>query len=84
MGASVYIIRSERNGRYYTGQAQDPQHRLREHNDGKVKATRYMRPWVLVYIEEFADATEARRREYWIKSMKSRSYLESLIEGQLR
>ena len=76
---SVYILRSERNGRYYTGFSADPRRRLLEHNDGKVRATRYARPWTLVYTEQFDDDTSARRREYKLKSMKSRVYLEALI-----
>ena len=80
MSHGVYILRSERNGRYYTGSSFDPLRRLDEHNAGKVTATRYLRPWSLVYTEEFPDATTARQREYKLKSMKSRVYLESLIE----
>ena len=80
--ASVYILRSERNGRYSTGYALDVHNRLTEHNEGRVKATRYLRPWVLVYVETCSDATAARKREYQLKSMKSRVYLEQLISEQ--
>ena len=83
MSSFVYILQSERNGRYYTGFSSDPEARLREHHDGKVRATRYLVPWVLVYREECAGATAARKREYQIKAMKSRVYLESLIAGGL-
>ncbi len=79
VGYSVYILRSERNGRYYTGFSANPIRRLQEHNDGKVKATRYARPWMLVYTQPFEDETSARKREYKLKSMKSRAYLEALI-----
>jgi len=47
--------------------------------EGKVKATRYARPWTLVHAERFEDSTSARRREYKLKSMKSRTYLEAII-----
>ena len=72
MSYSVYILRSERNGRYYTGYSADPIRRLQDHNDGKVKATRYVRPWTLVYTRLFEDETSARRREHKLKSVKSR------------
>jgi putative endonuclease len=78
---SVYVIRSERNGRYYIGFSGRPEARLEEHNAGTVKATRYLRPWTLVYSEQFTDASAARRREHHLKSMKSRKYLEALIRG---
>ena len=79
---SVYILRSERNGRYYTGYALDVSNRLLDHNQGRVKATRYLRPWVLVYVETHNNATSARKREYQIKSMKSRIYIEQQIAQQ--
>jgi putative endonuclease len=75
----VYVLCSIRNGRYYTGFSVDPEARLIDHNNGKVSATRYLRPWVIAYIERCADATAARKREYEIKSMKSRPYIERLI-----
>ncbi|MCH8920750.1 MAG: GIY-YIG nuclease family protein [Chloroflexi bacterium] len=57
MSYSVYILRSERNGCYYTGYSADPIRRLQEHNDSKVKATRYVRPWTPVYTRQFEDET---------------------------
>jgi len=83
MSSFVYVLQSERNSRYYTGFSSDPEARLTEHNEGKVRATRYLVPWVLVYREECADATAARKRECQIKAMKSRVYLESLIAEDL-
>ncbi|MDO8614925.1 MAG: GIY-YIG nuclease family protein [Dehalococcoidia bacterium] len=82
MAHFVYILRSERTGRYYTGYSADPQRRLEDHNRGQVKATRYGIPWSLVYTESFGEAREARQREYKLKSMKSRAFLESLIQRE--
>jgi putative endonuclease len=81
--AWVYVLLSERNGRFYIGSSGNPEARLDDHNQGRVKATRHLRPWTLVYREEFADAVSARRREYKLKSMKSHSYIQSLIDAQL-
>ncbi len=75
----VYILESQRNGRYYVGFSADPEKRLAAHNDGSVKATRHLRPWKLIYREEHPDPTSARRREYQIKAMKSRKYIQALI-----
>ena len=75
----VYILQSERNGRYYIGQTNSLDRRVQQHNEGRVNATKYMRPWVLVYREEYAEGTEARQREWWLKAQKSRLLLEHLI-----
>jgi putative endonuclease len=79
MAAYVYVLRSERNGRYYIGYSADLATRLATHNAGHVKATRNLRPWVLVYSEAHADETSARKREWSLKASKSRRLIERLI-----
>jgi len=75
----VYIMQSEKNWSYYTGYTKDLFERLRYHNTGKVKATRYLVPYKVVYTEAYESATEARKREYYIKSQKSKKFIEALI-----
>jgi predicted GIY-YIG superfamily endonuclease len=53
---------------------------LLRHNNGLVSATRNKGPWVLVYFENFNSQIEANQRELEIKSMKSKSYIEKLID----
>ena len=76
--AWVYVLRRERNGRYYIGHTTNLVQRLETHNAGSVKATRYLRPWELVYSEKHPDGTSARRREAYLKRLKSRRALEGL------
>ncbi len=78
--AFVYILESARNGRYYIGHTKDMVQRLATHNAGRVKAARHLRPWHLLYTEEWPDATAARKREAHLKRLKSRRALEALIE----
>ena len=75
----AYILQSEKNGRYYIGYSSNVTARLASHNAGVVKATRYLRPWKLVYTEPFDTATSARQREWALKAMKSRVAIERLI-----
>ncbi len=75
----VYILQSERNGSYYVGYSEDAVRRLEQRKAGKVKTTRYRRPYRLVYQEICPTETEARQREYYIKSQKSKKFLEGLI-----
>ncbi len=78
--ACVYVLRSERNGRFYIGCPSDLETRLSTHNAGAVKATRYLRPWTVVYTEPCVDLTAARKREWQLKQLKSRIAIEALIE----
>jgi putative endonuclease len=78
----VYIIQSEVTGKLYTGITNDPQKRIRAHNQGKgAKATRAGRPWGLIYLEGVADKGSALRREFAIKQLP-RSKKLTLTQGQ--
>ena len=75
----VYILRSERNGRYYVGSTNDMTRRLGEHNCGHTPSTRGKGPWVLAYSEPAKNEAEARQRDREIKAWKSRIMIEKLI-----
>ncbi|MCI0904195.1 MAG: GIY-YIG nuclease family protein, partial [Chloroflexi bacterium] len=57
----VYLLRSERTGRYYIGSTGDIQNRVEQHNAGMPKSTKSFRPWRLVHQEEFDSLSEARQ-----------------------
>ena len=78
----VYILQSEKNGSFYTGFTKDVYKRLVQHNEGKVKSTKFVRPFIVVYSKAYQNATEARRQEYYIKYQKSRKFIEQLITGR--
>jgi putative endonuclease len=77
--AYVYILKSLKNNRFYIGSTNDIDRRLDEHNRGKSLYTKSVRPFELVYKEEFLLLKDARKREYLIKKKKSRKYIETLI-----
>jgi putative endonuclease len=79
MSYFVYILRSQKDGRYYVGSTQDPSERLQRHNEGRSKYTKAKRPWDLIYFEEYPDRSSAVRREDEIKSRKSRDFIETLV-----
>lgn len=75
----VYMLRCRDNS-LYTGYTNDPQRRLAVHNAGNgAKYTRSRLPVTLVYQEEFADKTEAQKREWAIKQL-TKPQKEALIE----
>ena len=82
----VYVLRNEKNSRFYIGYSGDLEARLSQHNAGKVKATRYLRPMSIAYTEAFKTSTEARSRERYLKSLKSHKShkaVEDLINNEL-
>ena len=76
----VYILKSKKNGKYYIGCTKDVEKRLKKHNSGKTKSIKAFIPYFIIHKEEFSDFGEARKREYFIKSQKSRKYIEALIK----
>ena len=80
MAFYLYILESEVNERFYIGTAADLDDRIKRHNEGRSKSTKFGRPWKMVYTEEFASRSEAMARERQLKRWKNRDRIESLIK----
>ena len=78
----TYILFSTKLNKYYVGACIDMERRLYEHNTGHSTFTRPGIPWELRYKESFDTLLEAKKREAYIKRMKSRKYIEQLITGR--
>lgn len=66
----VYILLSQKDRKFYIGATSNLEKRLKYHNSGKNKSTRYRAPFILVYSEEYTDKNEAYKREFYLKSPK--------------
>ena len=76
----VYLLVSQRTGRWYTGSTVGLQKRILSHNAGKNTATKAGRPWRLVYCEIGLSREDARARERYLKSGKGRKYLKQRLK----
>ena len=75
----TYVLYSAKLNKYYIGACTDLERRLYEHNIGHSKFTSTGIPWILKHSESFDTLQEAKKRELYIKRMKSRKYIESLF-----
>ena len=75
----TYILKSLTSGRFYIGQTDNLESRLKRHNENTVKSTRNRGPWEMMYVEEYDSRSEAMIREKYLKSLKSRRSIEELI-----
>jgi putative endonuclease len=75
----TYILFSAKLNKYYVGACTDLQKRLHEYNVGHSRFTSTRIPWEIKYSESFETLQEAKKRELFIKRMKSRKYIESLL-----
>ncbi|MBU4461968.1 GIY-YIG nuclease family protein, partial [Patescibacteria group bacterium] len=67
----VYVLRSEKDGKYYIGFTTNLKNRFQEHHDGKVRSTFYRRPLELIYYECYKNKDIAKAREGQLKSGKA-------------
>ncbi len=79
----VYILYSKSLDGYYVGFTNCIERRLTEHNRKKGKYTDRGIPWELVYSEVFETKREAKEREQFIKSRKSKIYIIELNKQQV-
>ncbi len=76
-------MQSQKNGKYYIGSTSDIDKRLSAHNHGYSIYTKRNGPFELVYKEDYQTLSEARRREYYLKSLKSSKVIERLINAAI-
>jgi putative endonuclease len=79
----VYVLRSEKDGYFYTGYSNDVRRRLQEHNDGKVNSTKNRTPLVLVYWEGCLNQQDATRREKYLKTAWGKRYIKNRLANYL-
>jgi putative endonuclease len=75
----TYILYSEIIDTFYVGSTGNLEDRLQRHNSGRSTYTKRGVPWKLVYQKEYPTKSEAYQAEMYIKSQKSRQYIERLI-----
>ena len=75
----VYIIESEKNGRYYTGQTDNLDKRIERHNKGRNLSTKAYIPWKLKWWKEYETRAEAIIAENKIKSIKKREGIVKFV-----
>jgi len=77
----VYVLRSEVDGKLYTGYTADLRKRLESHNNGEVKSTKARRPLVLVYFEGCLNQQDATHREQYLKTTYGKRYLKNRLKN---
>ncbi|MBP7906251.1 MAG: GIY-YIG nuclease family protein [Alphaproteobacteria bacterium] len=85
MGYHVYILQSETTGRYYCGQTNGIEERVRKHNDPAYRGTRTTKvfegPWNLLWKEEYNCRGDAMRMERAIKKRGIARFLKERSES---
>lgn len=80
----VYVLRSIKDKRLYSGYTSDLRQRFIEHNKGKVEVTKNRKPFKLIYYEAYIHQQDATAREKFFKTQWGRNYLKRVIKNYWR
>lgn len=75
----TYVLRSNKDRDLYIGWTNDLKSRVKEHNSGKVEATKNRLPLKLIYYEACLSREGAIKREKQLKTGFGRAYLKRRI-----
>jgi len=79
----VYVLRSEKDGKFYVGYTSDLKNRLELHNKGGVASTKSRRPLTLIYYEASLHEQDALHREKYLKTAYGKRYVKSRLRRYL-
>ena len=79
----VYVLWNKKHAKPYTGQTDDLEKRLAQHNDPEQTLTRYTKRydggWELIHQEKYATRREAIIRERELKTGNGRAWLKANV-----
>lgn len=80
----VYVLRSIKDEKLYSGYTADLKSRFNYHNEGKVEATKHRRPFKLIYYESYLHQQDATTREKFFKTQWGRNFLKRVLKNYFK
>ncbi len=79
----TYVLKSEKDGKLYTGYTKNLKQRFGLHQKGKIASTKSRRPFKLVYFEGCLSQKDATNREKYLKTFHGKMFLGNRIKSYL-
>lgn len=79
----IYVLRSLKDKKLYSGYTADLKARIIEHNKGRVGSTKNRKPFKLIYYEAYLHQQDATAREKFFKTQWGRNYLKRVLKNYL-
>ena len=76
----TYILRSKKDGKWYTGYTDNLRKRFKMHNSNQVSSTKGRGPFELIYYEACLNQQDATAREKFLKSGPGKQYLKNRLK----
>ena len=77
----VYVLQSEKDGKYYVGYTKDLNVRFEQHQKGQVQSTKSRLPFKLIYYEASISKEDALKREKHLKTFYGKMYLAKRLKS---
>ena len=79
----TYILKSEKDGNFYTGYTKNLEQRFEKHQKGQVESTKNRRPLQLIYYEACLSKSDATHREKYLKTYHGKVFLKNRLKSYL-
>jgi len=79
----TYVLRSEVDGKFYSGYSENLKQRFDQHNKGYVESTKFRRPLTIVYYEACLNKEDAIKREKYFKTYHGKMFLKKRLKSYL-
>lgn len=79
----VYVLKSDKDNKNYTGYAKNLKLRFEQHNNGLVESTKNRRPLKLIYYEACLNQQDATHREKYLKTYLGKMFLRNRLKSYL-
>lgn len=76
----IYVLRSLKDGKNYTGYTKNLKLRFEQHCNGEVESTKNRRPLVLIYFEGCLNQHDATHREKYLKTHFGKMFLKNRLK----
>ena len=77
------MLKSEKDGKNYTGYTQNLKLRFEQHHKGQVDSTKNRRPLKLIYFEACLNQQDATHREKYLKTHFGKMFLKNRLKSYL-
>ena len=79
----TYVLRSELDGKFYSGYTKDLKLRFDQHTKGQVESTKKRLPLKLIYYEACLIKDDAIKREKYFKTYNGKRFLHKRLKSYL-
>ena len=79
----TYVLKSKKDGKFYTGFTKNLKLRFEQHNLGRVESTKDRRPFKLVYFEACLSQSDATHREKYLKTFHGKMFIKNRLKSYL-